>query len=206
MDRQLLAALKTLSDAPRLRIVGLLASGRRMAVSDLATDLAMPSGKVMHHLSRLSEVGLVKAHGHPPNVRYELRKERLAWIGARLSTSGSEPEQEGLDAPWPDGRLRSTGESRVLRGFLSDGRLQTIPAQEKKRLVVLRFLAETIFEAARDYPEKEVNQRLALLHPDVASLRRHLVDEGFMVRAAGIYRLRPEAEWPDSPVSGSISP
>ena len=32
--------------------------------------------------------------------------------------------------------------------------------------------------------------RLALRHPDVASLRRYLVDEGFMERSAGIYRLR----------------
>ncbi|MBA3435060.1 MAG: DUF2087 domain-containing protein, partial [Chloroflexi bacterium] len=51
-----------------------------------------------------------------------------------------------------------------------------------------------------------VNQRLAVLHPDVASLRRYLVDHGFMQREAGIYRLRPEAEWPDSPDSGSMRP
>jgi hypothetical protein len=30
--------------------------------------------------------------------------------------------------------------------------------------------------------------RLALLHPDVAALRRYLVDAGLMTRDAGIYR------------------
>jgi hypothetical protein len=43
-----------------------------------------------------------------------------------------------------------------------------------------------------------VNELLALRHPDVAALRRYLVDEGFMSRNAGVYRLRPVAEWPSS--------
>jgi hypothetical protein len=99
----------------------------------------------------------------------------------------------------PDGRVRSSEERRILRGFLEDGRLTTIPARERKKLVVLRYLAETAFPEDRDYPEKEVNQRLALVHPDVAALRRYLVDNRFMSRAAGIYRLRPRDEWPDQP-------
>jgi hypothetical protein len=37
---------------------------------------------------------------------------------------------------------------------------------------------------------------LALRHGDVASLRRYLVDEGFMSRERSVYRLRPQAEWP----------
>lgn len=77
--------------------------------------------------------------------------------------------------------------------------MATIPAQERKKLVVLRYLAETAFPEDRDYPEKEVNQRLALVHPDVAALRRYLVDKPFMSRAAGVYRMRPREEWPDQP-------
>jgi hypothetical protein len=53
---------------------------------------------------------------------------------------------------------------------------------------VLRFLLERCFAEDRVYPEKEVNQRLALYHPDVASLRRYLVDGNLMARAAGQYR------------------
>jgi hypothetical protein len=41
-----------------------------------------------------------------------------------------------------------------------------------------------------------VNQRLAVRHPDAASLRRYLVDEGFMSRKQSVYRLRPRKEWP----------
>jgi hypothetical protein len=57
---------------------------------------------------------------------------------------------------------------------------------------VLRFLLERVFTEDRDYPEKEVNQRLALFHPDVASLRRYLVDDGYVDRQAGLYRRRGE--------------
>ena len=38
--------------------------------------------------------------------------------------------------------------------------------------------------------------RLGAVHPDPASLRRYLVDEGFMARKSGVYRLRPRSEWP----------
>jgi hypothetical protein len=69
-----------------------------------------------------------------------------------------------------------------------DGRLTTIPARGAKRAVVLRFLRERVFVEDRAYPEKEVNQRLALFHPDVAALRRYLVDERLVTRANGEYR------------------
>jgi hypothetical protein len=49
-------------------------------------------------------------------------------------------------------------------------------------------ILERCFPDDRDYEEKEVNMRLALLHPDVAALRRHLVDGGLMTRTGGIYR------------------
>ncbi len=85
---------------------------------------------------------------------------------------------------------------RVLRSFLVDGRLSSIPAQHRKRQVVLRFLLERVFTEDRDYPEKEVNQRLALFHPDVAALRRYLVDDGFVTREAGLYRRAPDFDPP----------
>ena len=69
---------------------------------------------------------------------------------------------------------------------------------------MLRYLAETVFERKRKYPEKEVNQLLAVRHPDAASLRRYLVDEGFMTRKNSVYRLRPRRDWP-APVSSALA-
>jgi hypothetical protein len=78
--------------------------------------------------------------------------------------------------------------ARVIDTFFRDGRLVSIPARQGKRLYVLRELRERCFPEDRDYPEKEVNMRLALVHPDVAALRRYLVDAQLMTRANGIYR------------------
>jgi hypothetical protein len=85
-------------------------------------------------------------------------------------------------------RRRLTEREKVLRAFVRDGRLISIPAKPKKRELLLPFILEQCFPADRDYEEKEVNQRLGLLHRDVASLRRYLVDAGLMTREAGIYR------------------
>ena len=67
-----------------------------------------------------------------------------------------------------------------------DGRLTSIPAQYTKRRVVLEHLVR-VFEPGVRYPEREVNALLAVWHPDVAALRRYLVDEGLLSRAAGVY-------------------
>ena len=83
---------------------------------------------------------------------------------------------------------RPSYEDKVIWAFIRDNRLVSIPAQDKKRRVILRFLVERCFVEDRAYPEKEVNQRLALFHPDVAALRRYLVESGLMTRQAGEYR------------------
>lgn len=205
MDAALLRSLQALSEPSRLRILGLLAE-RSLSAPELAAALRLSSRTVGHHLARLVRAGLVEELPSGGVARYAVRSSRLREMGRELQAIGQAASEEaegsgaaGVSAATPDGRVRSAEERRILRGFLEAGRLTTIPAQERKKLVVLRYLAETAFPEDRDYPEKEVNQRLALVHPDVAALRRYLVDNRFMSRAAGIYRLRPRGDWPDQP-------
>lgn len=72
------------------------------------------------------------------------------------------------------------------RFFSADGRLHTIPSRRAKQLRVLDRLAQ-LFDLGVVYPEAEVNARLSAVHPDVAALRRYLVDEGFLSRDSGHY-------------------
>lgn len=75
----------------------------------------------------------------------------------------------------------------VLENFVDGaGRLVRMPVQRKKRLVVLRWLAED-FQPGRLYPEAEVNRILGRRHPDFWMLRRYLVDEELMQRRRGVY-------------------
>jgi DNA-binding transcriptional ArsR family regulator len=196
MDPDLLTARKALSDASRLRLIGLLADGRRLAVEQLAAELKLTPATVVHHLKKLRDAGLVESHARPPYMDYSLRIGRLAEIGGALGKMSR--EQAGVpdkaDMARPD--WASAEDARVLRAFFEGDRLTSIPAQHSKRLVVLRQLAETVFEKKRKYPEKELNQLLAVRNPDSASLRRYLVDEGFMSRKAGVYKLEPRRNWP----------
>ena len=200
MDPALLTALKALSDASRLRIVGLLAEGQPMSVEQLAGALGLTPGTVVHHLKRLRDAGLVESRARPPYMDYSLRLERLAQIGGelhRIARVQSGADERGAALPEWAGR----DEAKVLRAFFDGDRLLSIPAQHSKRLIVLRLLAESTFERKQKYPEKEVNQRLAVRHPDAASLRRYLVDDGFMARKQSVYRLRPRKEWPQLPAA-----
>jgi len=64
-------------------------------------------------------------------------------------------------------------EDAVLRHYFVGGRLRELPAKHAKRMIVLTRLALE-FELKR-------------YHADYASLRRALVDEGLLSRAAGSY-------------------
>src|SRR6476646_7276535 len=86
------------------------------------------------------------------------------------------------------GLRKLTPQEKVARAFLRDGRLVSIPAKPSRRDLLLPLVLDQCFPEDRDYEEKEVNMRLALLHPDVAALRRYLVDERLMTRDAGVYR------------------
>jgi hypothetical protein len=101
----------------------------------------------------------------------------------------SEPSSAPDAAP-PERRL--TDQEKVVRAFIRDGRLVSIPAKPSKRNLLLPIILDRCFPEDREYEEKEVNMRLALLYPDVAALRRYLVDANLMTREAGIYRrVRP---------------
>jgi hypothetical protein len=109
------------------------------------------------------------------------------------------PPAGGLDLPASaetvQDELGRKGPSdvEILARFVVDGRLKTIPAAEKKRTIVLKWLA-TLFEPGRTYHEKEVSETLRGVHEDFASLRRYLVDYGLMTRAIGIYQLADPKE------------
>src|SRR5215217_4299998 len=97
-------------------------------------------------------------------------------------------DQDPVGSP-PDGaRRRLTDREKVVRAFIRGGRLVAIPAKPSKRDLLMPVILDRCFPEDRPYEEKEVNMHLALLHPDVAALRRYLVDGGWMTRESGIYR------------------
>ena len=184
MDHDVIETMKALADPNRLRVAGACGAGPR-TVAGLAGDLHLPEPAIRRHLDRLARAGLVEP---VPDGTFVLRAQAIHALGRQLAAL--EPSEPSGPA-WirPDGSPVPPSEAKVIRDFFRDDRLTTIPSQEKKRLVVIRYLRDRCFTEDRPYPEKEVNQRLALFHPDVATLRRAMVDEGLLLREAGVYRL-----------------
>jgi hypothetical protein len=78
----------------------------------------------------------------------------------------------------------SAAEQKILATYFpqgEDGPLTTYPGREKRRLIVLRQLAER-FSPNRSYTEKEVNAILSAAYEDHVLLRRQLIDYGFLSR------------------------
>ncbi|MGN6792905.1 MAG: DUF2087 domain-containing protein [Streptosporangiaceae bacterium] len=79
-----------------------------------------------------------------------------------------------------------TPEEVMLRNFMRDGRIVTMPAKRSRRIILLNHVAQ-MFDVGVRYSESEVNRQLRTVHDDYAALRRYLVDEGFMSREHGEY-------------------
>jgi hypothetical protein len=174
---ELSSLFKALADPARLRILGLLAE-RTHAGHELADRLALTPPTISHHMRRLVAAHLVDVVPDAQSRIYSLRTSAIREISeAVLSDGAPQPASEEEDA--------------VIRAFFDGPRLRQIPASRKKRVIVLRRLLER-FAPDRSYPESEVNELLREAHEDVATLRRELVDYGFMIRDRGIYRIATE--------------
>ena len=157
-----------LADGDRLRVVAALTLGAG-TTSELQQATGLDVRRTMKALTRLVDVGLVEQDAHG----YRLLEEEI-----RRSARDAAPEEDDEHAEEPDAER-----ARVLRAFVKDGRLLSIPANRAKRLHVLDVLVQA-FEPGIRYTEKRVNLELGKWHADVSSLRRHLVDEGFLEREA----------------------
>jgi hypothetical protein len=80
----------------------------------------------------------------------------------------------------------SDTDAKILRAFVVDERLVSIPTKHGKRQAVLNWLAQD-FEPGRRYSEAMVNLILGQRHTDTAALRRYLVEDGYLDRADGQY-------------------
>ena len=76
---------------------------------------------------------------------------------------------------------------KILETFFKKGKLVSIPAQRKKRRVILEHLLQE-FELGRVYSEKEINEHILAYHDDFCTIRREFIMEGMMTRTSGKYQ------------------
>jgi len=173
-NARLLVFFSALSDANRLKIVGLLAQGD-YSVEELAEMLELRASTVSHHLSKLAKVGLVSARAESYYNVYHLNTSALEEMARTMLIEESLPDlAAGVDLDAYD--------RKVVKDYTRpDGRLKTLPAQRKKLEAVLRYVVE-VFQPGEHYSEPQVNEALARYHSDTASLRRELIAAKMMER------------------------
>jgi predicted transcriptional regulator len=171
---------RALADESRLKIVGLLATEER-SVDALADALRLKAPTVSHHLAKLRGAGLVEMRAEGTTHLYRLNSEGIRRMSRDLLT----PERI---ASLADNLEGDAHERKVLQQAFEGERLKQIPASRKKRDIILTWLAGR-FEPGERYPEKAVNAIIKRHHEDTATLRRELIDGGWMARENGVYWL-----------------
>jgi hypothetical protein len=164
-------------------VCGLLAEEERLLVfsavvlgaatpSGVAEATGLPARDVVRAIQRLEQGGLLRIAGG------KLFADRGAFKDAIREYAATPAPEEPLD---PD-----RAKAAVLRAFIRDGRLLSMPAARAKRRIVLEHIA-ACFEPGIKYPERAVDAVLRAWHDDYASLRRYLIDEELMDRDSGVY-------------------
>jgi hypothetical protein len=162
-----------LADDDRRRVFAALVLGGS-TLDEVRAATGLTSRRAATALARLVSGDLV--------VRSDRGDHVLLGEAFRLAAVAAAPARPGPD-PTDD---MPEDDARILRRYFRGGRLTQIPSQLSRRRVVLDRLAQE-FDVGSRYSERQVNAILRRFHEDVASLRRFLVDEGFLDRAAGEY-------------------
>jgi len=74
---------------------------------------------------------------------------------------------------------------KVLKNYFKQGLqgpLDVFPSKEKRKYIIAQEIIKQ-FEVDKIYIEKEINDLLAKIYPDFATLRRFLIDYRFMTRS-----------------------
>lgn len=168
MERDTVAVFKALGDESRLAIVRMLLEGESY-VELIASRLSLTSATVSHHLKKLEAAGLVECHRTQFYMIYSVKRELLAT--PLIDLIGTLPAQDD------DTKYRES----VIAAFFEYGKLKSLPAQRKKREVVLSHILEPL-EKGRVYTEEEMNEHILRYNDDYCTIRREMIAFGLVQR------------------------
>ena len=166
--------LAALADSDRLKIIANLTQEGKSA-EFLADELDIKQAKLMKHLALLENANLVSIYEVEGDSVYTFNQKYLETISRKVL---SRPQQ---DLDLSSIYLNKEQKKTINNYFRADGSLKMIPTQKKKIIVILQYLCEA-FKLHVDYSENKVNAILSRYHPDTTTLRRCLIDYGFLAR------------------------
>jgi len=192
----ILEMLKALADESRLALLRLL-NEREYTVGELAEKVELAEATVSHHLSRLRMAGLITLRMAGNQRFYSIYANGLARfkrLANEIEQNPLAPQPDTGDNAWIDALDWPAADKQTLRAYTQAGKITSLPAKRSRLIVLLRWLAG-LFEPGRMYSEAEVNTVIkSVYETDFVSLRRDLIDMGYLrrERGGGKYWATPE--------------
>ena len=79
--------------------------------------------------------------------------------------------------------ITDSEKENVIKNYMNEnGGIKTYPSKEKKKIIVLAEVAKN-FKLGKKYSEKEINRVLKRIYDDYVTIRRALIEYGFIERS-----------------------
>ncbi len=177
--------MKSLADASRLRVLNALLK-KPQYVEELANRLELAESTVSFHLKKLEAAGLVTKVKEQYYTVYHPSDDIFTMTLRELVSF------ENLDSFIQEERMEQYRQ-KVLRTFMKNNRLEKLPVQHKKKMIILNEFLKRI-DPRKKYSEKEINEIILESYEDYCTVRRLMIEEGMMKRKSQVYWLNEEYE------------
>jgi len=173
--------MKALADSSRLMLINAL-MGTPQCVEELASRCGLAASTVSFHLRKLEQARLVQKKKEQYYAIYSVNERVFGQTIRDLTTFWN------IDTFVQEERIERYRQ-HVIRSFFRGEKLVRLPAQRKKRLIILNEFAKR-FRQGETYDETTVNTVIARSFADYCTIRRELIEERFMKRKDHMYSIR----------------
>ncbi|MGO4182326.1 metalloregulator ArsR/SmtB family transcription factor [Paenibacillus sp. MCAF9] len=184
---------KALSDPTRIKLLIMLAEGE-LNGQVLAEKLGVTPATITHHATKLREASLINERREKNTIYFSLNHYFIksnANAAAELIYRNAGAEK-GVDNM--EDSNKKLKDSVIRNFFTAEGKLKHMPAQHKKKLIVLQHMVSHLTRG-KQYTEKEINEFIKGYHDDFATIRREFIMHQLMFRENDIYELNPQEIW-----------
>ncbi|PAV30450.1 ArsR family transcriptional regulator [Virgibacillus profundi] len=177
---------KTIGDKTRIKIIALLKDGPLHGQA-LAGKLGLTPPTISYHITKLREIDVIYQRRDKNTIYFHLNEKKLEFMAKAILEIGGEKVESLI--------VSDEEKYKIINNFFNnDGKLKNIPAQRKKKLIILEHLIKGL-KVGRIYQEKEINEHIKQFHEDYATIRREFIMCHFMNRQNGEYELNPKEMW-----------
>lgn len=183
--------LEAILDTERLALIAHL-SQAEFSLPELIEVSELSPNDIQRHLEVLEDANLVNAIDLDRKLVYRFNHKHLERVNRQqFSRQKYNPKLSSLNL--------SREQKKIVADYThNDGSLKMIPTKSKKVIAILEYMADS-FEDDIDYSEDQINEILERYYPDPTTLRRYLIDYGYLARernGARYWRTDPQESSP----------